>query len=308
MYVDDDTDTVQDEKGVEMIQREADRSTAWVSDNRMVCSGDKTKLLIMGTHQQRQKLSNENIDTSIVVCGDRVEETKSEKLLGLVVNNEFTWREYLYGESWRERKEDNFIGLIPKLSKRIGLLKRVKKFMKRDTFEKIADGIFTYNYCLPVFGNIWLNGDEPTRIKSFRKEDCRRLQVLQNRVMRLKTNLPQDTPCAELIKQAGDLSIHQAAAYHSLVLVHKIPKFETPDYLARKLAQRKPTENVIFPHRQAFTIPLNANLSIARSGFCYRASRVFNKLPLDLRSCDSTPRFKKEAKSWVRNNIGIKPP
>ena len=210
MYVDDDTDTVQDEKGVEMIQREADRSTAWVSDNRMVCSGDKTKLLIMGTHQQRQKLSNENIDTSIVVCGDRVEETKSEKLLGLVVNNEFTWREYLYGESWRERKEDNFIGLIPKLSKRIWLLKRVKKFMKRDTFEKIADGIFTYNYCLPVFGNIWLNGDEPTRIKSFRKEDCRRLQVLQNRVMRLKTNLPQDTPCAELIKQAGGLSIHQS--------------------------------------------------------------------------------------------------
>ena len=59
------------------------------------------------------------------------------------------------------------------MSKRVGLLKRLKKFMNKETFNTIADGIFSYNYCLPVFANIWLNGDEPTRVRSFRKEDSR---------------------------------------------------------------------------------------------------------------------------------------
>ena len=159
-----------------------------------------------------------------------------------------------------------------------------------------------------MFANIWLNGDEPTRVRSFRKEDCRRLQVIQNRVLRLKTGLLQDTPVSQLIEQSQDLSIHQASAYHSLVLVHKITKSGTPDYLATKLALKRPPVNGIFPIRQAFTIPLTANLATSRSGFCHRAARVFNQLPVDLRSCESTNRFKKETKTWVKRNIAIKPP
>ena len=46
LYADDDTDNVHDKNVTELrakIQREADRSTEWVADNRMVCSGAKTK-------------------------------------------------------------------------------------------------------------------------------------------------------------------------------------------------------------------------------------------------------------------------
>ena len=46
-----------------------------------------------------------------------------------------------------------------------------------------------------------------------------------------RQDLPRDTPCTELIKQSNDLSIHQASAYHSLVLLHKITKYETPHRL-----------------------------------------------------------------------------
>ena len=48
----------------------------------------------------------------------------------------------MYGEKWRNKKEDNFVGLIPKLSKRIGLLKRLKKFMTTETFSMVTNGIF----------------------------------------------------------------------------------------------------------------------------------------------------------------------
>ena len=48
LYADDDTDTVSDNNPENLqrkIQREADLSTACVKDNKLMCSGSKTKLL-----------------------------------------------------------------------------------------------------------------------------------------------------------------------------------------------------------------------------------------------------------------------
>ena len=144
MYADDDTDNVHDKNPIELkrkIQQEAEISASWIKDNRLVCSGEKTKLLIIGTTELKRTLRTDNI-MEINVCGERVMETKSEKLLGLIVNGEMTWKEYLYGEKWRTKKEDNFIGLIPKLAKRVGLLKQMRNKMDDKTFNMVSNGIF----------------------------------------------------------------------------------------------------------------------------------------------------------------------
>ena len=52
LYADDDTDNVSHSNPdilEQMIQEEANKSTAWVHDNKLVCSGSKSKLLIIGT-------------------------------------------------------------------------------------------------------------------------------------------------------------------------------------------------------------------------------------------------------------------
>ena len=64
---------------------EANISTSWVKDNRLVCSGEKTKLLIIGTAEQQRK-AKEIGKIEIDVCGNKVTETESEKLLGIIVN------------------------------------------------------------------------------------------------------------------------------------------------------------------------------------------------------------------------------
>ena len=142
LYADDDTDTVHNkdtEELKEKILREADRSTDWVADNRMVCSGSKTKLLILGTSQLRKSLLNGS-NISIRVCGSTVQDSKSERLLGLTVNNQLTWSEYLHGEKWRD--EDNAIGLIPQLNQRVGLLSKLVNLMPKDKFKLFCNGLF----------------------------------------------------------------------------------------------------------------------------------------------------------------------
>ena len=113
LYTDDGTTNVSDEdpiKLTEKIQREATRTTEWVSDNRMVCSGNKTKLLIIRKAQRRKRLlTDRNIKIEIEACGKKVTESNSEKLLGLTVNNQQTWSDYLYGEQWREKDNEQKI-------------------------------------------------------------------------------------------------------------------------------------------------------------------------------------------------------
>lgn len=142
----------------------------------------------------------------------------------------------MYGENWREKKEDNFKGLIPKLSQRIGLLKKIRKRMPEDTFKMISLGLFTslVTYCIEVFRNNWgLDTMDETERRSilFTKKDSTKLQVLQNTVLKLQTGLQRDYPTKDLLSKIGNLSIHQLIAYQILVQVFKVINNQKPFYI-----------------------------------------------------------------------------
>ena len=206
------------------------------------------------------------------------------------MNGELSWKEYLYGESWRPNPAENFKGLIPKLSQRVGLLKQMRSKMNDEAFNTIANGLFT-TYCIHVFGNVWFpNVEENTRrFRAFTKKDCNRLQILQNKVLRMKLNYPpRHTSCIDLVKMTGNFSIHQLIAYHTLLQVHKTTQTNKPRYLN--------------------TIEVNRNLTVSRSGFIFRGADLWNKLPIDIRSCDKLETFRTKVKNWIREKVPVKPP
>ena len=50
----------------------------------MICSGDKTKLLIVGTRANRKsKLESKNISLKVHICEDEIKESTSEKQLNM---------------------------------------------------------------------------------------------------------------------------------------------------------------------------------------------------------------------------------
>ena len=314
LYCDDDTDNVSDKNIQELtakMQREADRSTDWVKDNKMVCSGGKTKLLVIGTSQLRRRLLNgDDTDIEVEVCGTKVKDTPSERLLGLTVNNRMTWQDYLYGERWRT--SDNQVGLIPQLNQRVGILSKLSHQMPKEKFKLFCNGLFHSKvmYCLQVFSHVWniTNYDtEQRRFSAFTRGDNQKLQVLQNKVMRLKTNLPLGTPTAQLAKVTGDLTIQQLSALSTLTTVKKVLVTQEPQYLAKKLLLRTRSENQSLQSRQENTLRIQSHLSISRGGFFCRSAALFNSLPPELRSEKSSQKFKTKAKQWVQMNIALKP-
>ena len=309
LYADDDTENVSDKDPEELqrkIQREADRATDWVSDNKMVCAGDKTKLLVIGTpHLRRSKLST---PLEISVCGNRVVETQSEKLLGLVVNNHLTWTEYLYGESWRET--DNFQGLLPQLSQRVGLLRRVVHLMPKERFRQVANGLFHSKlvYCLQVFGNVWLTSrydDTQRRFAAFTKQDNQKLQVLQNRVLRMIAGTGFDISTSDLLHGTNSLSVQQLTAFTTIISAQKAMYYQKPDYFARKL--NISSEETMLPQQQLNNMRVRADLTVTRGGFFYRAATLWNLLPANMKQMMEPVQFKKKLKAWVKRSIPIKP-
>ena len=73
---------------------------------------------------------NTNTKITITVAGHQVEESQSERLLGIIVNNSLTWYNHLHGNVEHQ-------GLIPKLSQRAGLVRKLSSLMPPERLRMI---------------------------------------------------------------------------------------------------------------------------------------------------------------------------
>ena len=241
-----------------------------------------------------------NFSPTIVIAEDTIEESQSEKILGVVVNNTITWKNHLYGD------EDN-IGLVPCLSKRIGMLKKVRKYVPNHKFSQIVSGMFTSKlmFCSNVWGGLWdIPGTVDTTSRtSITKADMMRLQVMQNKTMRLETNLGYRTPTTELLSRTRKLSVHQMVAYSTAVQMFNISRTKEPKYHYDRLFDGQDD----FLTRGGAGKRVEMKLSLGRSSFFYQGSRIWAALPGYLKSATNANYFKKTCKKWIKANIKIKP-
>ena len=192
---------------------------------------------------RKSKLTNENKLIEIVVDGHKVSESQSERLLGLLINNTMMWESHLYGN-------DEYKGLIPKLSQRANYIWKLSFIMPRERLSIIAEGIFfsLLNYCIEVYSNVWglATYDDQTRHSpALRKEDIMKLQVLVNKVLRSLTGLHRDTPVSVLTARSGQISVHQRTALSNVTLVYKALTTKEPSNIFQTLQPNQVKEGLI---------------------------------------------------------------
>ena len=85
-------------------QASANNTLDWLKDYGMVVAPDKSKLLIMGNRELLAARSP-TLTPSITVDIYNIEATKSEKLLGVVLDADCSCKSHIWGERWR--KENN---------------------------------------------------------------------------------------------------------------------------------------------------------------------------------------------------------
>ena len=167
-------------------------------------------------------------------------------------------------------------------------------------------------YCISVWGDVWdLPGvldDQVRSVTSISKEDMRKLQVLQCSVLRLQTGLDSYSSTEQLVTRANTLSVHQLVGYHTLLQTHKCRATGEPSFMFKRLFPNiEQLEGNVGPLRSLTheNIPINFDLSRSRGSFFYRAARLYNTLPPDIKRCPTVPTFKKHLRKWVWLNISL---
>ena len=101
-----------------------------MGNNKLKLNDDKTHLLIMTT-KQKQRLVNINV--KINTPTEEINPIKSEKLLGIFIQDDLKWNEYIQNNEKR---------LLKQLNTRLNALKMISNIASFKTRLMIANGIF----------------------------------------------------------------------------------------------------------------------------------------------------------------------
>ena len=136
------------------------------------------------------------------------------------------WTEHIYGD-------ENNVGLIRVLSKRVGILSKIRRFTTPKNFIPFLNGILMSKlfYGITAWGCVsGIPGQPDNSRAGFTKRDLLRLQAVQNKAVRLIHYRDRLTPTRELLKEANILSINQYIAYQVLTQTFKIKDSHLPEY------------------------------------------------------------------------------
>ena len=293
-YADDSTYSVQGNDPVELSSKLSEKYVAladFLTANKLKVNDDKTHLLVMSTRQKRQHRDTSSI--TITTPTAIITPSKVERLLGAQVHHDMHWKEHLL---------DNDDSLLTSLVKRSSAIKKISRTASFKTRKIIANGIYMSKliYLMPV----WMGCEDYL---------ANALQVNMNKVARLVTRLDIYTPTSVLMQQCGWLTVRQLMAYHSLMLLHKTLKNQTPTYLFQKVTSSFEQYNT----RQAADYEAalaeagvmeragveDCELELTRNSWCWTSVSWYNRLPPNLRAENKAGKFKTRLKDWVTSNI-----
>ena len=255
-----------------------------MTDNRLKLNPDKSHLLVFCSSQARARTQCADL-VKIETDDETIKPSKSEKLLGCRIQDDFKWTEHL---------RDNEESLIKSLNVRLNALKIISRISDFKTRKMFANGFFHSKLIYMI--SVW---------SSCTKDLVNAIQILQNRAARIITKNSWDISSKENLNQVGWLSVNQLAQYQSVILLHKVKLFGSPNYMKNMY-----NWNYSYQTRQAESKKLRPigtpKLEIGKRSFRWRASQEYNSLPEEITQIEDIISFKIQAKKWIMMNVPIK--
>ena len=168
-------------------------------------------------------------------------------------------------------------------------------------------------YGMSVWSRVWqmpgsLDEEATTRTSpSITKEDVRKLQVLQNKCLRIVTNSDYKTPTISLLKKTNSLSVHQMMAQLSLSQVYSTFQTKLPVYHCERLFSDATSDSRTRSVNEYSVNRIEYKLSLARTNLFYQWSWLWSAIPDQIKAARNKFSFKKKCKVWVKSNIMVRP-
>lgn len=167
----------------------------WLNRNQLTLNISKSKFMLIGSSIKLQSNLN-RIDISVM--GKSLDSVDSFNYLGVVINKNLSW-------------DDHIESIKNKINKKLGLLRRVKKFLPHN-----ARVMFFNSFVLPLFEYadiVWGDRGNVTLMSE--------LQVLHNNAARIILDLPPYASASEALDKLNWKKLEHRRAEHRAIFMFK---------------------------------------------------------------------------------------
>ena len=244
-------------------QQDLNALNNWFYDNGLIVNCSKTNILLFGTNKRLVNVNNLTLKLDETTISHNI---ASIKYLGLIMDSNLNWH-------------DHIDYIASKVSSRLGLLGRIRKYISVDTCKQLHCSLQPlYEYCTVV----WSNAD---------KTHLQRLLRLQKRGARLilkrRTN---DCRSSALFKELGWVNLTDRWTSHKCETVYRCLNHFYPSYLSNLFCLNSDVHNYNTRRKNDIHLAKIGSKSGERS-FTYKAAKLFNNLSSTTKSAKSVTSF-----------------
>jgi Reverse transcriptase (RNA-dependent DNA polymerase) len=278
LFADDTLLSVAADTVVECIQKMQEDLNAlsdWLKFNKLKLNVSKTKFMIM-----TNKRLNATDRVILSIDGEQIEEVRSMKYLGVQIDSKLNFKEHL-----------NLI--VKKIAKKTNFLGRISKKLTAHTKKMIYKSIILphVDYCSSI-------------MFMATKEDFRKLQLLQNRALRVILKKPKRTPIKWMLDTLKLHSIKQRVNFNTLVLVFKMKNGMVPSYMQDEVLFTRNATTRTLRNAEDFRLPRYLKTT-TQNMIWHDGLRMFNELPPSIKQGRNLEEFKCQIFEIMRERFPV---
>ena len=279
----DDTTIQSADKDINNIEKKLNKDLEninnWLVKNRLILNAKKTVCMLIGTHQRLSKL--EKVKLNIKVGDSVLTQVSEAKLLGVHIDPHLSWQPHIHS-------------LCSKVSKKLGLLRRLRKVMPHNTMKTIYNTLV-----LPLmdYADIIWGTAAQTHVNEVFK--------LQKRAARILMGASRYAHTTPILRQLNWLTVQQRVKLHRAVLMYKATHKLAPKYISEKfirISEINSKRNTRASHRGDFVVP-KPRLEIFKKSLVYTGATEWNTLPTDIKDCQTVDSFKHHYIKYLKHEM-----
>ena len=248
-----------------------DAAFNWLTSNRLSVNPTKTEYLLVGTSQQRSKITT----SSITFQGNNLNPSSEVRNLGIIFDSNLSFTKHI-------------ASICQSCFHHIRQLRQVRPSLDTNSAIILANALVTskLDYCNSLFYSL---------------PDCtiNRLQRVQNALARVVVPTVRfNQHITPTLQRLHWLPIKQCITFKIASLTYKTLYYKEPVYLANLLHTHAPTRALRSCQQNLLTVPFMKS-EVGRRSFSYSAPTIWNSLPLDLRNAASPAVFLSKLKTHL---------
>lgn len=243
----------------------------WLTANRLTVNPSKTEYLLIGTPQQRSKISS----SDITFQNTTLSPTDSARNLGFIFDSDLS-------------HEKQIASVCRTSFHHIRQLRQIRSSLDSTSAIVLANSLVSsrLDYCNSLYYGL-------------PDSSLHKLQRVQNALARVVyPHVKRHHHITPILRKLHWLPIKQRILFKIATLTFTTLQTQLPSYLFNLLTRHNPSRSLRTKHQHQLFCP-RIHSNNGRRSFTYAAPTTWNSLPVHLRSLDSINTFRSHLKSYL---------